>query len=164
MERELTYDDIIRIVQLIEAAGCELHLKYHGLTLDVIPTRPSEVEDRVTLAGDQNPVKAPAVSALPSVAESAVPAVSAPSPVVGENLVAVTAPMVGMFYRCPHPGADPFVQVGEHVEAGATLCIIEVMKLMNSVTAPVSGVVVKIAVEDGQPVEYGQLLMEIMPE
>ncbi len=80
------------------------------------------------------------------------------------NLVEVTAPMVGTFYRAPAPDAEPFVKEGDKVEVGQVLCIIEAMKLMNEIKSEVSGVVEKILVENGQPVEYGQVLFLIRPE
>ncbi len=71
--------------------------------------------------------------------------------------------MVGMFYRAPQPGADPFVEVGDTVAIGQTLCILEAMKLMNEVKAELEAVVRGIHVENAQPVEYGQLLFELEP-
>jgi acetyl-CoA carboxylase biotin carboxyl carrier protein len=71
--------------------------------------------------------------------------------------------MVGTFYRAPQPGAPPFVEVGDVVGPGQTLCILEAMKLMNELKAEVAGVVRTICVENAEPVEYGQLLFEIEP-
>ncbi len=73
----------------------------------------------------------------------------------------VTSPMVGSFYRAPAPGAKPFVEVGQRVSEGDTLCIIEAMKMLNQVEADCAGVVAAILVENGQPVEYGQPLFII---
>lgn len=73
----------------------------------------------------------------------------------------VTSPMVGTFYSAPSPGAKPFVNVGSSVSAGQVVCIIEAMKLMNEIESEVSGKVTKICVEDGQAVEYGQVLMYV---
>ena len=70
----------------------------------------------------------------------------------------VKSPIVGTLYRAPAPDADPYVQVGQHVENGTTLCIIEAMKLMNEIESDAAGKIVKILVENGQPVEYGQPL------
>lgn len=75
-----------------------------------------------------------------------------------DNQEEIVAPMVGTFYRAPSPDADPFVKVGDVVEAGATLCIIEAMKLMNEIEADTEGEIVEILVENGEPVEYGQPL------
>ena len=73
----------------------------------------------------------------------------------------VESPMVGTFYRAPAPGAEPFVKEGDYVEKGQTLCIIEALKVMNEIESEVSGIVRKILVENGQPVEYGQPLFYI---
>jgi len=77
--------------------------------------------------------------------------------------VLIKSPMVGTFYRSPEPGARPFVEVGQEVEADATVCIIEVMKLMNSIPAGQKGTVTHVLAEDGEPVEYGQVLMVVAP-
>lgn len=73
----------------------------------------------------------------------------------------ITSPMVGAFYAAPSPGAKPFVKVGDIVSAGQVVCIVEAMKLMNEIESEVSGKVTQICVEDGQSVEYGQVLMYI---
>jgi oxaloacetate decarboxylase alpha subunit len=78
-----------------------------------------------------------------------------------DGLVDVTAPMVGTVYRAPEPDAPPFVDVGSRVEVGAQLCIIEVMKLMNAVSAEVAGTVAEVCVESGSAVQYGDLLFRI---
>ena len=80
-----------------------------------------------------------------------------------EDLHIVKSPIVGTFYGAPSPGAEQFVQVGDHVETGQVLCIIEAMKLMNEIESDVSGEVMRILVENGQPVEYGESLFAIHP-
>jgi acetyl-CoA carboxylase biotin carboxyl carrier protein len=80
-----------------------------------------------------------------------------------EDLHVVKSPIVGTFYNSPSPDAEPFVSVGAHVEAGQVLCIIEAMKLMNEIESDVAGEVVRIFVENGQPVEYGEPLFGIHP-
>ncbi len=82
---------------------------------------------------------------------------------VREDLIQVTSPMVGTFYRAPAPDADPYVEVGGRIGKGTVLCIIEAMKLMNELEAEVEGTVAKILVENAQPVEYGQVLFLIDP-
>ena len=79
------------------------------------------------------------------------------------HLVAVEAPMVGTFYRAPKPDAPPFVAEGDVVKEGQVLCIVEAMKLMNEIEAKVSGRIVKVVVENGQPVEFGQSLFLMEP-
>lgn len=78
-----------------------------------------------------------------------------------EKLHIVESPIVGTFYRSPSPTAEPFVKLGDKVEAGKTICIIEAMKLMNEIPSDASGTVAKIFVENGQPIEYGQALFGI---
>ena len=77
------------------------------------------------------------------------------------NIVEVRSPMVGTFYRAPSPDADPYVEVGQRVEAGQTLCIIEAMKLMNEIESEFSGKISQIVIENAQPVEYNQVLFLI---
>jgi acetyl-CoA carboxylase biotin carboxyl carrier protein len=102
------------------------------------------------------------------------PALAAPAPALAAGATAaappeapveeghiVKSPMVGTFYRSPSPGAPPFIEVGQSVNDGQTLCIIEAMKLLNEIESDAAGVVKKILVENGQPVEYGQPLFVI---
>jgi len=80
-----------------------------------------------------------------------------------ENLVELKSPMVGTFYRAPSPGAKPFVEEGDIINPGDVVCIIEAMKLMNEIKAEIKGEIVKILVENGEPVEFGQSLFLIKP-
>lgn len=80
-----------------------------------------------------------------------------------EDLHLVKSPIVGTYYESPSPGTEAFVKVGSHVEMGQTLCIVEAMKLMNEIESDASGEVVRIFVENGQPVEYGQPLFGVRP-
>ena len=105
---------------------------------------------------------APAVAAAPApAAAAAVAAEGAPAAPARDLSKAQTSPMVGTFYRAPGPNAPVFVEVGQSVNAGDTLCIIEAMKLMNEIEAERSGVVKEILVENGQPVEFGEPLFII---
>lgn len=79
------------------------------------------------------------------------------------NLTPIKSPMVGTFYRAPAPGAKPYVDVGQIISAGQVVCIVEAMKLMNEIESEVAGRVVKILVENGKPVEFGQTLFLIEP-
>ncbi len=91
---------------------------------------------------------------------AAAPAHAAPEP---STTVAITSPMVGTFYSAPAPDADHYVEVGSTVEVGQTVCIIEAMKLMNEIESEVKGKIVKVLVENAQPVEYGQQLFLVEP-
>ena len=101
-----------------------------------------------------------AAAAAPAAAEAAPAAAAAPAPAVETGHV-VTSPMVGTFYRASSPGAKAFAEVGDTVKAGQAVCIIEAMKIMNEIEADKDGVISKILVENGKPVEYGQLLFII---
>lgn len=106
---------------------------------------------------------APQVTHMPAAAAVGTPATAVKKEEIGADLIKITSPMVGTFYRSPSPDADPFVQIGDQVAIGQTACIIEAMKLMNDITADKSGKVVQILVKDGEPVEYGQVLMLLEP-
>lgn len=114
--------------------------------------------------------QAPVVAAAPAVAAApvaAAPAPAAAAPAVPaedtSKYVTVTAPMIGTFYRKPSPDKPVFVNVGDTVKAGQTVCIIEAMKLFNEIECEVSGTVVKVLADDMKPVEYGQALFMVDP-
>lgn len=104
------------------------------------------------------PVAAPQIQAAPAPAASAAPAPAQETSLQSGN---VPSPMVGTAYHAPAPGADPFVKVGDTVKKGDTVMIVEAMKTMNQIPSPVSGKVVAILVDDGQPVEFGEQLLHI---
>jgi len=114
---------------------------------------------------------APAQSAAPSPVQAAVPeatpfvgtAAAAPASEPAEEQHLIKSPIVGTYYAGPNPESSPFVRVGEMVEAGQTVCIIEAMKLMNEIEADISGQILRILVENGQPVEYGEPLFALRP-
>jgi len=135
--------EVVRIVQ--ESGVSEVSVEEAGMRVSVRRT-----EETVPLAA------APVLETAPAIAPAG------PPPTV-DGVVRVVSPMVGTFYRASEPGAAPFVEEGETVAAGQTLCILEAMKLMNPLTADVDGVVAKIHAENGQPVEYEQLLFELEP-
>ena len=102
------------------------------------------------------------------VAERIVSVPMAPSAAAAESVqkpsgLEIKSPMVGTFYRAPAPEAPPFIEVGQEIEPGQVLCIIEAMKLMNEIKAEVKGRILKIMVENGQPVEFGQVLFLVEP-
>ncbi|HWD22959.1 MAG TPA: acetyl-CoA carboxylase biotin carboxyl carrier protein [Burkholderiales bacterium] len=122
----------------------------------------TEGEEKVKIVkgGAVSGSAAPAAAALVQEAKPAASAAAAPAaePPAGQEGHVVKAPMVGTFYRSPSPDAKPFVEVGQTIKEGDTICIIEAMKLMNEIEADASGIVKAILVENGQPVEYGQPL------
>lgn len=102
-----------------------------------------------------------AVTASPVAQPATTPAASTPATEEVKRGKALTSPMVGTFYKAPSPDAKPFVEIGQTVAQGDVVCIVEAMKLMNEIESEFSGKVVEICVEDGQPVEFGQVLMYI---
>ena len=96
-----------------------------------------------------------------AVQQAAAPAAAPPAPAAPPAGEVVKSPMVGTFYRSPKPGAAPFAKVGDSVAVGATLCIIEAMKLMNEIESDVAGTIAEVLVEDGQPVQFGQPLFRV---
>ena len=130
----------------------------------------TEGEESVRISRYSNQAPAPAPVAVPAlVAAPAAPvaAAAAPAPIAAtvaeleEEGHAVTAPMVGTFYSSPSPGSAEFVQMGDRVNVGDTLCIVEAMKMMNPIEAEVSGTIKSIRAQNGDPVEYGQTLFMI---
>jgi len=148
-------DDLRRLIRLVQRTGIgELEVSDGGRTVR-IAAQPSGVTTALaSLPGFPAPTPAPA----PAGADP--PAATTPAE---DRLVAVTSPMVGTFYRAPAPEADPYVELGATVEVGQTVCIIEAMKLMNEIESETKGRVVRILVDNAQPVEFGQKLFLIEP-
>jgi acetyl-CoA carboxylase biotin carboxyl carrier protein len=122
--------------------------------------------DHVQYVAAPLPTSAPAANPAPAAAPATAPPANlgnqpAPAASGDQDLHIVTSPIVGTFYRSPSPTADAFVKIGSNVEPESVVCIIEAMKLMNEIQAEATGEVVKIYVENGQPVEYGQPLFGI---
>jgi acetyl-CoA carboxylase biotin carboxyl carrier protein len=114
-------------------------------------------KDVIVTSAPQAVVSAPVASAP---APAAAPASSEPQAPAKKG-TPITSPMVGTFYKSPSPDSDPFVTVGQTVSKGDVVCIVEAMKMMNEIESEVSGKVVEVCVEDGQPVEFGQVLMYV---
>jgi len=117
-------------------------------------------KEMVVLAPSTVPMSAPPVQAVAGAPAAPLSAPAAEAPTSQEGHM-VKSPMVGTFYRASAPGAKAFVEVGDTVKVGQTICVIEAMKLMNEIEADKDGVVKAIMVENGQPVEYGEPLMMI---
>jgi acetyl-CoA carboxylase biotin carboxyl carrier protein len=183
----LTYDDLLQIVELIKSAEAfsEFHLKIGEIELDLRKANSGAVHgaalaSSVTHAAPKQP-EAPKAASPSSTGGAAAPVDRAPSVPAADaasgarpraqrsavqippGSVVIDSPMVGTFYRRPEPGARPFVELGDTVDSESTVCIIEVMKLMNSIPAGCRGRVTHILVEDAEPVEAGQPLIVIDP-
>lgn len=141
----------------IEEEGVTVHLSRHVGNNAPASVLPSIVMPQ-TIAAAASAAAPLAATAAPVEPPGEVAASSFPSV---QKIHTILSPIVGTFYRAPAPDAEPFVKVGDHVVPGQTLCIVEAMKLMNEIESDVNGTVVKILVENGQPVEYNQPLFEI---
>jgi acetyl-CoA carboxylase biotin carboxyl carrier protein len=131
-------------------------------TTSVISTPNVGVSPGIAPTGTVSPPPTPSVPPAPITPVSEPPEVPA-TPAVDKKWVAITSPMVGTFYRASAPDEPPFVQAGDRVSLGQTVCIIEAMKLMNEIEAEVSGQVMEVVVSNGEPVEYGQTLIWVNP-
>ena len=139
-----------------EYANGDLKIRLKKPSAGAPPPRPLAAPE-IIVAGAGN-----SQGALPPVPAPAAPA-SAEGGRSSEELHLIKSPIVGTYYESPSPGAEPFVKIGGYVETGQTLCIVEAMKLMNEIESDASGEVLRIFVENGQPVEYGQPLFGIRP-
>lgn len=162
-KRKFTYDDALQILRLVEAdATCRsFRLDVGGVALAL------EREVAAPTA-----VAAPATAPAPAAGEPVTVAVASSADQRSEQVDDVSevdgeetlrAPMAGVFYRAAAPGEEPFVSIDSSIERGATIGIVEVMKLMNTVSAPFDGIVTAIFIEDGQPVQFDQPLVRIRP-
>jgi acetyl-CoA carboxylase biotin carboxyl carrier protein len=133
---------------------------------DSMPASPSGAISGLTSAPSNSAVMPSAPSPAPEVVlrDTTTAPSALPPPTIDPKWEDVKSPMVGTFYRAPGPDEAPFVEVGDRIRTGQSVCIIEAMKLMNEIEAEVSGQVVEILVKNGEPVEYGQALMRINPE
>ncbi len=158
-----SHDDVQRLIKLLDSSHFdELHLEAEGIKLTL---RRNGVSS--TSPATSSTAPAPAVSTSHAAAPPARAAASAPVaavlPASDPTLIEIRAPMLGTFYGAPKPGADPFIAIGARVTADSAVGIIEVMKLMNSISAGVEGVLVEVLVRDGDLVEFEQVLMRVRP-
>lgn len=155
----LKFDEIKQLIELIGDTDInELSVETEKGVKVSIKKGSDHFVERVVHAP---PEPTPATLAVPNVAsQQATPDVTDES----DDLIRVPAPMVGTFYRAPDPEADPYVKEGDVIHVGQPLCIIEAMKLMNEIESEVKGRIVRILVEDGEPVQYGEPLFLIATE
>jgi len=150
----MNVEDLIRLVEAIKTSDFdEFVLEAQDVKMTLRRGGVSQVS--LAVPGTTAPPSAPEVQASPQPAE--------PIAAREEGLIDVLAPMVGTFYQAPAPGAEPFVCPGARIKPGDTLCILEAMKLMNEIEAEVEGEVVSVAVNNGELVEFGQVLMTVRP-
>ena len=146
-----------------------MNLKELKEIIDIVIAREAIEELELEKSGVRLRIKRSSNHAVAHAAAPAAVATSAPPPPVPaateieEELFYIKSPIVGTFYQAPSPNVEPFVSVGDFVEKGSVICIIEAMKLMNEIESEVAGEIVRILVDNGQPVEYGEKLFAIRP-
>jgi acetyl-CoA carboxylase biotin carboxyl carrier protein len=154
---QLDHDQLHRLLDTLRDSDIqEFRLEGDDFRLEIRRNLPGQA---VMAPVMQVAAAAPAASAAEVSAGSPPPAAASSR----SDLLEITAPMVGTFYRAPAPGEPPFAEVGSRIKVGQTVCILEAMKLMNELESEVSGEVVEILVDNGTPVEFGQVLMRVKP-
>ncbi len=167
--RNLDYQELVQLVELIKSSSHFTEFKFRSGDLEIELRRgpPTASGSGDLIAHAPSAPATPAAPAAPVPAPAHHPEAGAPAGSVRkarpEGSVVVKSPMVGTFYRSSEPGVPAFVEIGRKVEPGSTLCIIEVMKLMNTINADCHGVVTEILVADGEALEFGQELFVIAP-
>ncbi len=168
------FEEICELIRLVGSTGIssvEVERSGSRLRIEGVP--------RATMTGELAPVAQTTVPVTAVTPQAPVPVAVAPAGMNGEagaapagkppedagdeDLHFVTSPIVGTFYRAPNPDAEPYVKVGDFVEKGQVLCIVEAMKLMNEIESDLSGTIVKVYPENAQPVEFGERLFAIKP-
>ena len=163
MAMNLDHDDLNRLIDKISKSDFqEFSLEGEDFKLEIkrnlaVPPRASQVlaVPQENIDQDQVIVNNDALASLQTQTPPSTP------PPGRSDLTEITSPMVGTFYRASAPGEDPFVEIGSPISAGQTICILEAMKLMNEIESEYNGEVVEILVENGTPVEFGQVLMRV---
>ncbi len=147
-----------------ESTATELSIEEEGVTIAMSKTNgaPAGMVAPTYMMNAPQPMMAAPIA--PAAAPVAAAPAATPAAPAGDDGHKLLSPIVGTFYRAPSPDADAFVQVGQRVNVGDTLCIVEAMKLMNEIESDAAGTVVKILVENGQPVEYNQPMFIIKPD
>lgn len=161
---------VTKLIELVsESKVDEIEIEEDGKKIRIAKTHQSATaptQSVYQVAPPQNSLPQPSVMPVAPVSQAQAPAVPAAQPApapAGPKFHEVRSPIVGTFYRSPAPEAPAFVQVGGTVQKGSVLCIVEAMKLMNEIESDVAGKIVEIKVENGQPVEYDQVLFLIEP-
>lgn len=162
---ELSEDDVLHILKLIDESKFDyFQLEVGELKITVSKGEPIPIAGATQPAAViPAPVASPASSAAPKAAAAPAAATAGKTAAVPEGMLATTAPLLGTFYVAPEPGAPPFVKVGQQVTEDTTCGLIEVMKVFNSVRAGVQGTIVEVVAQNGQFVEFGQVLFIVKP-
>ncbi len=164
MALKLDHDDLNHLIEKISASDIqEFYLEGEDFKLEIKRNLANKHQiiqrqasnDEGSQGNDNQLIKN---DNFPSPPPEPVPSVAPPG---RSDLLDITSPMVGTFYRASAPGEDPFVEIGSSISVGQTICILEAMKLMNEIESEFNGVVVEVLVDNGTPVEFGQVLMRV---
>ena len=163
MAMKLDHDDLNRLIDKISKSDFqEFSLEGEDFKLEIKRNLAAPLQASQAFVASQENIDQNQLvvnnDALPSLQAQTPPSTPPPG---RSDLTEITSPMVGTFYRASAPGEDPFVEVGSSISAGQTICILEAMKLMNEIESEYNGEVVEILVENGTPVEFGQVLMRV---
>jgi len=165
MTMKLDHDDLDRLIEKISTSDIqEFSLEGEDFKLEIkrnlFDKNHSSINPQGNNPLEQQIIASPAASA-DSIALASNDEVSQVAPPGRSDLLEITSPMVGTFYRAAAPGEDPFVELGSKINVGQTICILEAMKLMNEIESEFNAEIVEILVENGTPVEFGQVLMRV---
>ncbi len=166
MTLKLDHDDLNHLIEKISKSDIqEFYLEGEDFKLEIKRNlAKSNSGSQILSSNDQGVqnIQSQAVKNETFATSAPAPVTSPPVPPPGSSdLLEITSPMVGTFYRASAPGEDPFVEIGSSISVGQTICILEAMKLMNEIESEFNGEVVEVLVENGTPVEFGQVLMRV---
>ena len=164
MALKLDHDDLNHLIEKISASDIqEFYLEGEDFKLEIKRNLVNKLQTLQTQTSNDQKIQENSNQLVkndnfPSTPPNPTPSVAPPG---SSDLLDITSPMVGTFYRASAPGEDPFVEVGSSISVGQTICILEAMKLMNEIESEFNGVVVEVLVDNGTPVEFGQVLMRV---
>jgi acetyl-CoA carboxylase biotin carboxyl carrier protein len=167
----MTQNELKELIELVAEKGfAEFEVERAGFKLKIVSSHPPVLFRPDVISPIVQPVvappatiEAPAPSQLTLASAPVEPTPAPAAPAQDSEAKVMRSPIVGTFYRSPGPNSEPFAKVGDRVEVGKVLCIVEAMKLMNEIESEFAGEIIKVYVENGQPVEYGQPLFGIRP-
>ena len=165
MTMKLDHDDLDRLIEKISTSDIqEFSLEGEDFKLEIkrnLFDRNYSNNNLITNNSSDKKISTAQVASTDNVSLSNNSEVSQVAPPGRSDLIDITSPMVGTFYRAAAPGEDPFVELGSNIKVGQTICILEAMKLMNEIESEFDAEIVEILVENGTPVEFGQVLMRV---
>lgn len=161
----MNFKEIQELIRLVGKSGVSVFkIKEGEFEMTIKTSQEERIVHAVPVAAPAPQfIHPPAAVSAPKLPETVTGGSSEPAAVDNKKYLEIKSPMVGTFYRSPGPEKSPFVKVGDKVDSGTTVCIIEAMKLFNEIESEVKGTIVKVVVEDATPVEYDQVLFLVEP-